>query len=313
METVQIPNNLFFIWLGPSLPWWAQIAIRTALKHSEVDKITIYFDGIKSFPSFGEKQNERLVWIEIDSKIFQSLPISESEAWRLYTSLKQPAAKSNLLRLSILYSLGGIYSDLDVLVIKSFAPLLHLNGFCGVEPIALPASLDQQKTPFKWIFPALLLAFRELCVRLPRGYKLFARFKNKYYMAVNNAVLGSIPQNPLIGAALSRIAFMDEKERYIRYQLGTHLLQTVTQNKSTSTFDVLNDEWFYPLGPEICRHWFLESAKNDWDKLVTDNTIVVHWYQSVEGRFLKEALDEKWLLSHPNTPYAKWVKFLLES
>lgn len=46
---------------------------------------------------------------------------------------KKYAFVTDYVRLYALYTEGGIYMDTDVEVLKSFDPLLHLNGFIGFE------------------------------------------------------------------------------------------------------------------------------------------------------------------------------------
>jgi len=306
-----IPNNLFFIWMGKSFPFWASLALRTALKKGDFDKISVYYQGFTPPEIFPEESDRKINWIPVSQELFEGLPIQTIDAYTLFTNHPQAAARANLLRLALLYKYGGIYADFDVLFIKPLHNLLTSSGFCGLEPIALPAELDQKKSIFKWVKPLFLLGLRDMCVRWPRGYRLFHKVEPWYYQAVNNAVLGAVAQNLLITEALQTIAQMTPQERMIRYRMGTHLLQLLTGNKNSSRMKVLPASAFYPLGPEICNHWFRESSGPDWQNLVGADTYIIHWYQSVEERFLKSSLNEKWLHEHPHTPYAQWVKFLL--
>lgn len=50
----------------------------------------------------------------------------------MYENMKNPSAKSDVVRYEVVYSYGGVYVDTDFLCFKSFNPLLYLDFFCGV-------------------------------------------------------------------------------------------------------------------------------------------------------------------------------------
>src|SRR5690606_8045368 len=96
--------------------------------------------------------------------------------------------KANLLRLAELYHRGGIYLDFDTITIRDLAPLRHMGGFCGEEPVVFPLVFLDRRNPLKWPRAAALLALRELFARMPGGWRAFRRVEGLYDKALNNAI-----------------------------------------------------------------------------------------------------------------------------
>jgi len=292
-----IPNRIFFIWLGKTFPWSAEIAVMSALQAQKPEEIIVYSDS--------ELQNENFECRLIDSSLFRDLN-DNGICEELYSKLKSPASKANLLRLAILYKYGGVYLDTDTIFIKPINDLLHFKGFCGTETVALPRELFKSVNPFAYIACGLRFAWRFFCTYCPSGEQIFRKTEKLFFsQSANNAVLASEAKNPIIAKAFETIKSMPEKERLKRYRLGTHLLQNITQNKSSEFMTVLPSSYFYPLGPEICRHYFLNGTAKRLSKMLLPNTRIVHWYNSVEHRFLSEPLSEGWVKKHPTSAFSK--------
>jgi len=96
-----IPPILHFIWLGSSLPNKAAVAIESWKAHHPGWEIRIWTD--EEVASF--------LWTDSHAK----LVFEQAESW---------AEKADVLRLDILYQFGGIYSDVDVLCLRSFHDLI---------------------------------------------------------------------------------------------------------------------------------------------------------------------------------------------
>ncbi len=50
----------------------------------------------------------------------------------MYENMKNPSAKSDVVRYEVVYSYGGVYMDTDFLTCKNFDKLLYLDFFCGL-------------------------------------------------------------------------------------------------------------------------------------------------------------------------------------
>ncbi|MCL2284486.1 MAG: hypothetical protein FWC26_14315 [Fibromonadales bacterium] len=286
-----IPNRIFFIWLGKNFPWSAEIAVKSALYAQKPDEIIIYSDCELVCP-YAQCKLIDLAELEIDKE--------------LYGKLKSPASKANLLRLAILYKYGGVYLDTDTVFVKPIDDLLRFKGFCGTETVALPRELFNSINPFTYMACGLRFAWRFFCTYCPSGEQIFRKTEGFFSQSANNAVLASEAENPIIAKAFETIKSMPEKERLKRYRLGTHLLQNITQNKSSEFMEVLPSSYFYPLGPEVCRHYFLNGTAKRLNKMLLPSTRIVHWYNSVEHRFLKEPLNADWVKKYPESAFSKF-------
>ena len=148
----------------------------------------------------------------------------------------------------------------------------------------MPASLLRSRNPLRWAAAGTRMAARGLLSVTPRGDRVFRRIEPVYPKAVNNAVIGSSSENPLIARAFARIVQLDAETRRRRFRLGTHLMQDVTDNRSSPDMQVLPPDFFYPLGPEMSLHWFAPGSARRLDQLLRPDTHVVHWYASLEPK-----------------------------
>jgi hypothetical protein len=305
-----IPNRLIFIWLGSRFPLANRIAIKSAIACCKPDETLLIQKGLNSETEGVKELIEEygVVLADADDSCFNEIPIAKEIMIKLYNELGSPASKANLLRMASLYKLGGIYIDMDTICLKSFDDLRHLQGFCGTETVALPGDLFHSKNPFRWIAAGVRLALREVCVRIPFGFSIFRFFEPLYPQAVNNAVIGSAPGNPFWLEVFKAIEAMPEEEQTKRFRLGTHLMQKMTKNRTVDGMNVFDHKLFYPLGPEISAFWFKGKYGSHLNKLVYPETLLIHWYNSVEKRFLKEEISEKFFAKLPDSPFARLSK-----
>ncbi|MDR2555116.1 MAG: hypothetical protein LBC64_06770 [Fibromonadaceae bacterium] len=298
-----IPNRIFFIWLGKNFPWSAGIAVLSALRVQKPEEVAVYSDVELQGEGFDLIKNEKGITFKIiDNSVFKDLG-DDGICEELCNKVKSPASKANLLRLALLYKHGGIYLDTDTVFVKPIDDLLKFKGFCGTETVALPRELFKSINPFAYLICGLRFAWRFFCTYCPSGEQIFRKTEKFFSQSANNAVLASEAKNPIIANAFKEINLMKESTRLRRYRLGTHLLQSITRNKSSEFMEVLPNCYFYPLGPEICRHYFLDGSGKRLSKMLLPETRIVHWYNSVERRFLSEPLNAAWTLKHPSSAF----------
>lgn len=298
-----IPNRIFFIWLGKNFPWSAGIAALSALRVQKPEEVAVYSDVELQGEGFDLIKNEKGIAFKIiDNSVFKNLG-DNGICEELCSKVKSPASKANLLRLALLYKHGGIYLDTDTIFVKPIDDLLKFKGFCGTETVALPRELFKSINPFAYLLCGLRFAWRFFCTYCPSGEQIFRKTEKFFSQSANNAVLASEAKNPIIVNAFKEINLMKESTRLRRYRLGTHLLQSITHNKSSEFMEVLPSSYFYPLGPEICRHYFLDGSGKRLSKMLLPETRIVHWYNSVERRFLSEPLNVAWTLKHPSSAF----------
>lgn len=304
-----IPNRIVFIWLGKTLPWSAGVAIRSASRVQAPDELVLYHEGLEfqgeGWDLVAGLPGLRLV--AVSDALFDGLN-DDGICLRLFHELKSPATRANLLRLAVLYRWGGVYLDTDVIAVRPWGDLLSLPGFCGTEPIAMPADLFGSWNPLRWLACGLRFAWRDLCTRIPRGEQWFRLFEGSFVPAANNAVIGAEAGNALLEMAFSTIQSMDESLRRKRFRLGTHLLQRLTGNRSQAAMTVFPAMYFYPVGPEVSCHWFRDGSASRLQEMLYPETRIVHWYNSVEGRFLTEPLDKNWVQAHPDSAFSELVR-----
>lgn len=204
---------------------------------------------------------------------------------RIYRRLTAPAAKSNMVRAAMLSREGGVYMDLDTVTIADLTPLREASAaFCGEEIIALPTDVHRTRDPRILATAGARIAFRELCRRIPRGFRLFQKLDQGYPRQVNNAVLASEPEHPFILELLRQMAAVPRERQRVRFALGTHLLADLVENWDGEGLEVYPSTYFYPLGPEVSHHWFRQNVPFSLAELLAPETVIVHWYASVRTK-----------------------------
>lgn len=208
-------------------------------------------------------------------------------------SLDRPASRSNLARLDILWREGGVYLDMDAIVLRDLGQLRTAEGFAGLERVCLPAALADSRSPLRWARAGALLALREGLTHLANTGSAFARVEGWYDLACNNAVVGARPRHPLI-ARLQQLALAIPAPRARhRYQLGPRLLEQATGNRSAHDFQLHPPVAFYPLAPEVCADYIRDDPQA---RLHPDaRSFVAHLYDSVLARRLGRPIDVAWL------------------
>jgi hypothetical protein len=310
-----IPRRLLFIWFGRSFPYGNLLALRSARRWFRPEEILLIADDPDALRP---KLEDCAAWPELrlakaDAAWFDGLPHIESIAKDLFARKLSPATKANLVRLAALYKLGGVYLDFDTITVANPAPLLAKSGFCGAEPLALPADLFGGTNPFRWVAAGVRLAARQIFAYIPGGWRMFRGIEGFYPPAPNNAVMGAEAGHPFLDLCFRMMAELPPKERVKRFRLGTHLLQRAVRRwradeASRTPFDVLPPPHFYPLGPEIATHWFKNGTASKLDAMLRPETVIVHWYNSVESRLGGKKLTREWVAGHPDTAFSEMVR-----
>lgn len=310
-----IPNRLFFIWFGRSFPYGNLLAMRSARKQCRPDEIVLIADAVDAVrEKLGSQPGDVGAWpelrvVEANESWFDGLPHGGEIARQVFTQSKHAPTRANLLRLAALHKLGGIYLDFDTVTVCDLSSLRVGSAFFGLEHVVFPRAFYQNRNPLKWVTAGLRLAMRDMFARLPGGWQYFRSIEGAYFAAANNAVLGSEAGHGFLAHCFDLIANVPEAERFVRFRLGTHLLQEASSSVSQySDVNALPPQVFYPLGPEISNHWFRPGTASQLDQMLLPTTQVVHWYNSVEGRYLKQPLDEGWLAAHADTAMAELVR-----
>lgn len=309
-----IPATAHFIWFGPSFPWLHVAALQSAATHGGFDRVIFHHtDDLVASPYWAELQASPKIVLNrfVPDDIFHRLGPRGVGLKQLFDRLSAPAARANMVRAALLYSEGGVYLDTDTITTRSLTPLRNEHRvFFGEEHVVLPAHIAQSINPLLRINALAKDGLRDVCRRLPKGWRHFRRIASSYALAANNAIFASEPGHPFVGELLDRMVTMPAKRQLVRYALGTHLLQEVANDlRGSDGVYVATPDVFFPLGPEICQHWFKTGTAECLDELVQPTTRVVHWYASVRTKKLVPKINPMFVKEHA----ADWALCALAS
>lgn len=301
--SVGIPAHLHFIWIGAQLPWFARLAVQSALNKVPGALVTLWASHdlaadphakhLLAQPRFEVRAlNEQTLFADAPD----TLPVDLLA--QLFASLSQPAARANIARLLVLARFGGVYLDTDTVTLRDLEPLYSLGAFCGLEHVVWPLEKSRGIHAYRLVGGPLRGLVRKACASWPEGERAFQYVAAWYQTAANNAVLGFSAGHPFLLATLKKVADLSAAERQRRYRLGTHLLQEMLAQRGDELgVHQLSPRYFYPLGPELSRQYFRPrgDAQAAVARIVHADTHVIHWYASVselapydEARVLRE-------------------------
>jgi len=284
-----IPDAIHFIWIGPRLPWFARLALESALARCPSASVSLWatHDLNADAQTRALRRHARFRVAQLAERtLFDGAPaaLPLDLLARLFATLETPAARANVARLLVLACHGGVYLDTDTVTLRDLTPLRAAPAFCGLEHVVWPLEKARGLHPYRVLGGPARGLLRKACAHLPRGERLFQRISRLYTTAANNAVLGFAPAHPFLNHMLTRVSELPEAERHRRYRLGTHLLQeALAQAGDALGVRQLSPRYFYPLGPEISHQYFRprSDAASAADAIVSPDTHVIHWYASV--------------------------------
>jgi len=299
-----IPKTLHFVWLGASFPWLNALAIVSAAECGGFERIVLHTDCAPEVV-VAHAGLRRLSMLELRTI---DVPAMARAAGRrvepvmaLYEAMTSLAARSDVLRALILEGEGGVYLDMDTVTVASFEPLLtRVAAFVGQERICFPNWTFERPGTTRVIRAYALAVARYLLASAPRGYRAFGVIAEHYALAVNNAVLGAEPHHPLIEAYIDGMLALPLERAARRYAIGPHLLARVCrqfQNRDAS-LALLGSSVFYPLSPVISEHWWRSTRLPALKDVLSEDTLVVHWYASVRSKKLAGQVDAEYVRSH---------------
>jgi hypothetical protein len=156
-----IPNVLHYVYINER-PWKIHhyLSVKSALVKAKINEINIWLDSEPNGEWWAKtKPLVNIIKIKPPTEIFGK-------------EIKEPAHKSDVLRLEILRDHGGIYVDTDVLFVKPFKDLLD-NKFVlgeqgpnGCEGLCPATILSEKKSEFSELW---LNGFRDNFYGGPAG------------------------------------------------------------------------------------------------------------------------------------------------
>ena len=292
-----IENTAHFIWLGNRFPYLNGLSLVSAAVRGGFDTVVLHHDdAIDDTPGWAiARRYDRVTKQRLQpSAVFGALPELGERLTALYNTLEQPAARANMLRAALLYCLGGVYLDTDIITVRSFGPLLRDKAFAGEERIVFPAALSKSRNPIDYLVAGARFAVRDLYRRRPDGWRGFRHIERHYPRVVNNAVLGAPTGSDAMALLLETMLRLPPDRQRRRYALGTHLLETSVADHP-ELFDIYPPAYFYPIGPEVSEHWFKRTHRADPDAMLLPETVGVHWYASVRCAAYAERATDEWI------------------
>lgn len=299
-----IPARAHFCWIGTALPWAYAFALISAQERGGLDEVVLHHtDALQDGPVLRALSAvERLRISRIDAAtILDEVGDCVGAGGKLvdiYRRLEHPAAKTDLLRVVLLYLHGGIYLDLDTLTLRSLLPLLSARQFVGCELIVWPHFVRHSRSPRLFARSLALDIFRKTARYLPEGHRIFKRFAGAYYCGANNAVIGAEKGSGFLTSYLQAITEVPADLQLKKYALGPHLLQQLVQHEWKRDLLVHDPQVFYPLSPEISEHWFRIRRHADLEPAISPRTRLVHWYASVRTAALVAQINPAYVLEN---------------
>jgi hypothetical protein len=278
------------------------LGVRSAALRGGLERVTLHHDsdlsGTPHYRELVETEGVDLVRLDADA-LFESAGDMAGALAQAFGRAQLPAVRSDLLRLALLYAHGGIYLDTDTITIAPLDDLCEgVEAFCGAEHIVFPSQVRASRNP---AIRGLALArslVRDALRRVPRGYRAFAAIQRFYPSALNNAVLGSAPRGAFITRLLSSLIELPAARQATLFAIGPHLLQSAAADFAPPALRVLPPAFFYPLGPQICEHWFRSHRSPDLTRVLSAQTRVVHWYRSNRTEWLTPLIDPAYVHAH---------------
>jgi hypothetical protein len=286
-----IPPRYLFVWTGREFPYFARLAVESALLADPEAAIELHLfgprpDGARHLAALAAHPRVELVPVDLD-RVFVGLGVDDRRLRDAYQRCPGPSARSNLIRYAVLARRGGIYLDTDVLVARSLADLRVHQAFAGQEQVL---SIDAARVAGRWsatmVGPGLAWAaawgLRRLDAELGyRGLERLARPLDRHWQVtqLNNAVLGAAP-----GASFPRrlLARAIEVDPTVRYRLGPTLISEVVA-AGQDDVTVLPPAAFYAVPPSYSFQFFTGGAR-PLDPAIR----VLHVVASNHGRRLAE-------------------------
>jgi hypothetical protein len=290
-----IPPRAHFIWFGAELPWVYVLAIRSAVERGGLDGVVLHHDEDLSRNAH-HRALARIPGLEMRRldvrELLRRCGRFAPELWPIFQRLPTPSIRKDLVRYAILYLEGGIYLDMDTVTVRSLRELCAAEAFIGEERIVFPGAVRWSRNPAVRALALLRNGVRDVLGWMPNGWAAFRAIERFYPSAVNQAVLASAPGGRFVTRVLERIVELPAHVQVRSCGIGPHLMQELAPEFAPPALAVHPPPVFYPLGPELSRHWFyLRGGGERLAQVLRPDTRVVHWYGSVKNAMLTSAID----------------------
>lgn len=292
-----IPRHFHFLWAGARFPYFARLAIASALRVEPDARATLHVFGAAPAGAHAEAilRHPRVDRATlVPATAFDDLGVDAAALRATYARIPRDAtsAQSNLLRYAVLARHGGIYLDTDLLVVRDFADLCAGDAFIGAEQVlAIDDAWQAGVRSPRMLVPGAAWTVGQVLARgavaVPgRAGQMLARMAARlepYWQTtgVNNAVIGARPGAAFLRHLLARAPHVDAT---VRYRLGPTLVTEVARAHPADV-RVLPPVAFYAIAPSYSFRFFRGGPR-----AIDPATRVLHVVSS-NHRALLDALE----------------------
>jgi hypothetical protein len=263
---VKIPNRFHFVWTGRKFPYFARLAIESALLADPDANVVLHWFGPEEPRGLhveAVRRRARVAIVRFDEERgFHDIGVDPRALRALFAQIPATAAsaRSNLIRYAVLAKHGGIYLDTDILVVRTFDGLRDHEAFAGEERVLAIDNAWQRGDRSLRMAPVIVAWLAGRTLRLAAAHTRWRRAE-RYAQALerhwqvrqlNNAVLGARPHARFIQRVLERALEVDPT---VRYNLGPALVDQVAR-VDRSDVTVLPERAFYMLPPSYSFRFF---------------------------------------------------------
>ncbi len=293
-----IPNRFLFVWTGARFPYFARLAVESALVADPDARVEIHLFGDRptrdpEFRNVATYDRVDIVDVEYDD-VFNGLDAPASRYRDLLAQIPSTAysAQSNLVRLGALHKRGGVYLDFDVIVRRDVRHLLDCDAFVGTERVWRADEARVRGDRQLWMVPsacayawAFALRYADTHIFDGRGVlEPLARPADGVWSTVgaNNAVLGARPNAPFVRRLLASALAADPS---VRFALGPTLVTRAIAERRDDV-RVLPPPVFYAQPPSYSFRLFDAGAPP-----LPDEAVLIHYVSSNHGRRLRRITE----------------------
>lgn len=290
-----VPRHAHFLWTGGGFSLAQRLAIESFLLTNPGWRATLHLiDEPAPTAELEVVRGDPRVWVrdcsarEVLHDVPQVPELAAGALWETYQRIPPAAAsaRSNLVRYAVLWIEGGVYLDLDVLVLRTLEPLLEPPATLGTELVWRADAARVAGERAWWMVPpalafatAIALHRAEGALRVHAPARLHRGLERWWSEAQpNNAVIAAVPQARFLGELLSRAPHVDAT---VRFRLGPTLVTEVAR-AHPELVRLLPPEVLYCVPPSQSFRFFRAPAMP-----IPEQALLFHYVSSNHRRELR--------------------------
>jgi len=298
-ESGQIPRLLHFLWDGQGFRPPYAAAVESARRHHPDWEILLHSGDAPRGNSWwdGLSGIARVCPLTPETAS-KDLPIAAKDFLACYRRVNYPAGRSNLLRLAVLWKLGGVYLDLDTVCLNPLDDLRSQGAFVG-EEVVWRHDNERVEGGFqpKMCISATAFGISWLAARLglwPSECRIERNLRRLWGNAeLNNAVIGARAGHPWVKLLLEMAL---EADPTVRFSLGPALFNRAWRRAQETGVELPvrhAPASFYPFPPSQTVRFF-GACRRD---VLPEGVKILHWCSSNHRKDMPN-LTQDWARRH---------------